>query len=105
MACSIQKRSRRSFEARFSRWVHEACEHVDGEVVAIDGKTLRRSYDRDSSKAAVHMEGSRSYGQRLGEGKRKAVDQMGGSIDMETEKGEGSRCTVRLPLVGQTEAA
>lgn len=44
-----------AFEARFSRWVHEACEHVDGEVVAIDGKTLRRSYDRDSSKAAVHM--------------------------------------------------
>jgi signal transduction histidine kinase len=36
---------------------------------------------------------------------KKAVDQMGGSIDMETEKGEGSRCTVRLPLVGQIEAA
>jgi predicted transposase YbfD/YdcC len=44
-----------AFEARFSRWVREACEHVDGEVVAIDGKTLRRSYDRESSKAALHM--------------------------------------------------
>jgi predicted transposase YbfD/YdcC len=44
-----------AFKARFSRWVREACEHVDGEVVAIDGKTLRRSYDRESNKAALHM--------------------------------------------------
>lgn len=44
-----------AFEARFSRWVRAACEHVDGEVVAIDGKTLRRSYDRESNKAALHM--------------------------------------------------
>ncbi|WP_251951966.1 ISAs1 family transposase [Salinibacter ruber] len=71
-----------AFEARFSRWVREACEHVDGEVVAVDGKTLRRSYDRDSSKAAVHMEGSRSYGQRLGERKRDdpRAGQNGGQV-------------------------
>jgi predicted transposase YbfD/YdcC len=28
---------------------------TDGEVVAIDGKTLRRSFDRASGKAAIHM--------------------------------------------------
>ncbi|MCS4197399.1 sensor histidine kinase, partial [Salinibacter ruber] len=28
---------------------------------------------------------------------KKAVDQMGGSIDVDTEKGEGSHFTVRLP--------
>jgi len=28
---------------------------TEGEVVAIDGKTLRRSFDRASSKAAIHM--------------------------------------------------
>jgi len=49
-----------AFEACFSRWVSAACEHTDGEIVAIDGKTLdgktlRRSYDRESSKAALHM--------------------------------------------------
>lgn len=44
-----------AFEACFSRWVEAACEHIDGEVVAIDGKTLRRSYDRSSNKAALHM--------------------------------------------------
>jgi predicted transposase YbfD/YdcC len=43
------------FEACFARWVEAACEEIDGEVVAIDGKTLRRSYDREQSKAALHM--------------------------------------------------
>lgn len=28
---------------------------TDGQVVAIDGKTLRRSFDTASSKAAIHM--------------------------------------------------
>jgi predicted transposase YbfD/YdcC len=32
--------------------VHEI---TDGQVVAIDGKTLRRSFDRASSKSAIHM--------------------------------------------------
>jgi predicted transcriptional regulator len=44
------------FEACFARWVEAACEEIPGgEVVAIDGKTLRRSYDREESKAALHM--------------------------------------------------
>ena len=28
---------------------------TDGQVIAIDGKTLRRSYDKASSKSAIHM--------------------------------------------------
>ena len=32
--------------------IHEI---TDGQIVAIDGKTLRRSYDRASSKSAIHM--------------------------------------------------
>lgn len=44
-----------AFEDCFSRWIEAACEHTGGEVVAIDGKTLRRSYDRASNKAALHM--------------------------------------------------
>ncbi|WP_118831859.1 PAS domain S-box protein [Salinibacter ruber] len=36
---------------------------------------------------------------------REAVDQMGGSIEVETEKGAGTCMTVRLPLAGETEAA
>ena len=44
-----------AFEACFSRWVSAVCEHVDGEVIAVDGKTIRRSYDRASNQAALHM--------------------------------------------------
>ena len=28
---------------------------TEGEVIAVDGKTLRRSFDKASSKAAIHM--------------------------------------------------
>ena len=28
---------------------------AQGEVIAIDGKTLRRSYDKPDNKAAIHM--------------------------------------------------
>ena len=43
------------FERCFLGWVRSACEATDGEVVAVDGKTLRRSYDSASDKAALHM--------------------------------------------------
>src|SRR5215208_6272018 len=43
------------FSRCFARWVQSISEVTDGEVVPIDGKTLRRSFDRASSKAAIHM--------------------------------------------------
>ncbi|MCS3669225.1 PAS domain S-box-containing protein [Salinibacter ruber] len=36
---------------------------------------------------------------------REAVDQMGGSIEVETQKGQGTCMTVRLPLAGEAGAA
>ena len=30
-------------------------ERTDGELIAIDGKTLRSSYDRDSRQSTIHM--------------------------------------------------
>jgi predicted transposase YbfD/YdcC len=43
------------FQRCFSGWIRAAAEITKGQVIAIDGKTLRRSYDKKSNKAAVHM--------------------------------------------------
>ena len=43
------------FEKCLLSWISALHEITAGQVVAIDGKTLRRSYDRASSKSAIHM--------------------------------------------------
>ena len=42
-------------EKCYLSWVNSVFEKTDGRIVAVDGKTLRRSHDRSSNKAAVHM--------------------------------------------------
>lgn len=44
-----------ALEQGFVKWTKAISELNDGEVVAIDGKQLRRSYDRQSNKSAIHM--------------------------------------------------
>jgi predicted transposase YbfD/YdcC len=39
----------------FLRWVESISRITFGEVIAIDGKTLRHSYDRSKNKPAIHM--------------------------------------------------
>ena len=61
------------FQRCFIAWVeavHEACTGV----VAIDGKTLRRSFDRASGKATIHMVSAWSSSQGLVLGQRKVDD-------------------------------
>jgi predicted transposase YbfD/YdcC len=43
------------FEKCFLDWVRAAFQTIAPQVIAIDGKTLRHSYDRSSNKAAIHM--------------------------------------------------
>jgi predicted transposase YbfD/YdcC len=43
------------FEKCLLSWITALHEVTDGQVVAIDGKTLRRSFDTASSKSAIHM--------------------------------------------------
>lgn len=43
------------FEQCFLSWITTLHEITDGQLIAIDGKTLRRSFDAASSKAAIHM--------------------------------------------------
>jgi predicted transposase YbfD/YdcC len=43
------------FEKRLLSWITALHQITDGQVIAIDGKTLRRSFDAASSKAPIHM--------------------------------------------------
>ena len=43
------------FEACLLNWITDLHEISEGQIVAIDGKTLRRSFDAATSKSAIHM--------------------------------------------------
>lgn len=43
------------FKSCFISWVKDISRLTKGEVIAIDGKTLRRSHDRTNGKSAIHM--------------------------------------------------
>ena len=43
------------FRHCFMDWVNSVSRLTQGEVIALDGKTLRRSHDRPSGKEAIHM--------------------------------------------------
>jgi predicted transposase YbfD/YdcC len=44
-----------AFQARFMRWVEAVFEVTQGQVVALDGKTLRGSHQRGAGKEAIHL--------------------------------------------------
>lgn len=43
------------FERCLVSWITSLHEVSEGQIIAVDGKTLRGSYDKGSSKAAIHM--------------------------------------------------
>jgi predicted transposase YbfD/YdcC len=43
------------FTSVFIEWTRHICQLTEGEVVAIDGKTMRRSHQRVNGKAAIHL--------------------------------------------------
>ena len=45
----------KEFERYFLNWINSIIPKCNQDYVAIDGKTLRRSFDKDSKKAAIHM--------------------------------------------------
>jgi predicted transposase YbfD/YdcC len=54
-----------AFEACFRHWVASVVEETDGELIAIDGKTLRGSYDRGDEKATLCMVSAWASANRL----------------------------------------
>jgi predicted transposase YbfD/YdcC len=43
------------FKDSFIKWIQAICELTKGEIVSIDGKTVRRSHDKRNGKSAIHM--------------------------------------------------
>ncbi len=64
---------RDAFAAAFIAWVQALQEDIR-EIVAIDGKTLRRSFDRARGRGAIHMISAWAGAQRLVLGQMKVAD-------------------------------
>jgi hypothetical protein len=62
------------FQHCFVSWVMTVSQLTAGEVVALDGKTLRRSYDKGTGKAAIHLVSAWASQNRLVLGQVKVDD-------------------------------
>lgn len=51
----FERMNPREFQDSFKQWISSVAKQTKGEVVAIDGKTLRRSHDKSDDKKAIHM--------------------------------------------------
>jgi predicted transposase YbfD/YdcC len=62
------------FQDAFGSWIQAVSEKRKGEIVAVDGKTLRRSHDKGLGKNAIHMVSAWASAQHLVLGQRKIDD-------------------------------
>lgn len=58
----------------FSAWMKDCHDVTQGDVIAIDGKTLRGTYDKDKRKAAIHMVSAFSAANQLVLGQVKTAE-------------------------------
>ena len=92
----------KQFQNCFMEWVKGISELTQGQVIVIDGKTLRRSHDRSSAKAAIHMvsawatENSLALGQTKVEAKSNEITAIPHLLKML----EVSGCIVTLDAMG-----
>ena len=62
------------FERCFRQWVESIVEPVGAQVIPIDGKTLKGSYDRGQGKSAIHLVSAWSSEYRLVLGQVKVAE-------------------------------
>jgi predicted transposase YbfD/YdcC len=98
----------KQFQTCFMRWMSAASEVIGGQVIAIDGKVLRRSHDKGVGKAAIDMVSAWATANRLVLGQVK-VDEKSNeitAIPQLLEALEVSGCIVTIDAMGcQTEIA
>jgi predicted transposase YbfD/YdcC len=90
------------FEKCFMSWIRSVCSVTKGQIVAIDGKTLRRSHDKSSNKAAIHMvsawasENHITLGQTITDAKSNEITAIPELLDLLDIKG----CIVTIDAMG-----
>ena len=90
------------FERCFKEWVETVSEVVEGQVVAIDGKTVRGSHDRMAGKSAIHMVSAWASVNRLVLGQVKVADRSNEitAIPELLDMLDVSGCTVTIDAMG-----
>ena len=94
------------FGSYFIQWISRLHEFTEGEVVAIDGKRMRGSYDKSEGKAALHMvsayatQNCLSLGQLACEKKKNEITTIPKLLDLLTLKG----CIVTIDAMGCQKA-
>jgi predicted transposase YbfD/YdcC len=63
-----------AFQTSFTRWVEAVFQVTKGQVIAIDGKTCRRSHDKGIGKEAIHMVSAWAHHNGIVLGQRKVDD-------------------------------
>lgn len=97
-----------AFQACFARWVEQVFELTDGQVIAMEGKTSRRSHDRSIGKDAIHMVSAWAVSNGIALGQRKVDDKSNEitAIPELLKVLDVSGCVVTIEALGcQTEIA
>lgn len=90
------------FQTSFVRWVQSAFHVTQGQVIAIDGKTARRSHDKAIGKDAIHMvsawanESGITLGQRKVDDKSNEITAIPELLDLLYVRG----CIVTIDAMG-----
>lgn len=96
------------FQKRFIEWVQAIETLTSGQVIAIDGKKLRRSHDQAAGKAAIYMVSAWATQNQLVLGQTKVADQSNEitAIPKLLQLLEITGCIVTVDAIGtQTEIA
>lgn len=94
------------FQQSFLKWVRTLVQLSDGQVIAVDGKTLRQSYNPAESKAAIHMVSAWATANRLVLGQCKVEEKSNEitAIPQLLRMLEISGCIVTIDAMGTQKA-
>jgi len=73
----MRKLNTKQFLNFFTSWIQAVTKATNGDVIAIDGKTLRRSFNATDEKSAIHMVSAWSAANGVELGQEKTAEKKG----------------------------